>query len=45
MDYTMPRCDGVTATRRIRAAGSKVVIFAVTGNTLEDDATDMLGAG
>jgi len=45
MDYTMPRCDGAEAVRRIRRAGSAISVVALTGNALDDDARDMLAAG
>jgi osomolarity two-component system, sensor histidine kinase TcsA len=45
MDISMPRKDGCTATRDIRAMGSEVPIFAMTANALKGDAERFIEAG
>jgi signal transduction histidine kinase/DNA-binding response OmpR family regulator len=48
MDIQMPRMDGITATRRIRALGgptSEVPIVAMTANVLPEQVREFLAAG
>lgn len=45
MDCYMPVCDGYTATARIRAAGGRQPIVALTANTDLSDWERALGAG
>ncbi len=45
MDISMPVMDGVTATRRIRAAGHVMPIVAMTANALKGDEEAYLAEG
>jgi osomolarity two-component system, sensor histidine kinase TcsA len=45
MDISMPVMDGVTATRKIRAAGHSVPIVAMTANALKGDEEAYLAEG
>ncbi|WP_165978794.1 ATP-binding protein [Antarcticimicrobium luteum] len=46
MDMSMPRLNGIEATRRIRAeAGKQPVIIALTANAFDSDKEACLGAG
>jgi signal transduction histidine kinase len=45
MDVQMPVVDGLEATRRIRAAGSRVLIVSMTANAMKGDEEACLAAG
>ena len=45
MDLRMPRCDGVEATRRIRAADPAVQVLVLTTYADDHSVVDALGAG
>ena len=45
MDLRMPGIDGLEATRRIRASGSKVKIVAISASVFHDDAKAAIAAG
>ncbi len=45
MDLQMPEMDGLEATHRLRAAGAKVRIVALTANALDGDRAECLEAG
>ncbi|QID19320.1 response regulator [Nitrogeniibacter mangrovi] len=45
MDIQMPRMDGLEATRRLRADGSRVPIIAMTANAFADDRARCRAAG
>jgi CheY-like chemotaxis protein len=45
MDMSLPVMDGWEATRRIRAAGSKVPVIALTAHAMEGDEQQARAAG
>jgi CheY-like chemotaxis protein len=45
MDIQMPRMDGLTATKIIRAANTRIPIIAMTAQALERDRQKCLDAG
>jgi CheY-like chemotaxis protein len=45
MDIRMPEIDGIEATRRLRAAGLKVPIIALTADAVAEQRTECLRAG
>ncbi len=45
MDIQMPVMDGLTATKRIRAAGNRVPIVALTANAMREQAEECRAAG
>jgi CheY-like chemotaxis protein len=45
MDFIMPKMDGPSATKAIRALGYTSPIFGVTGNALDSDIDHFLGHG
>ncbi len=45
MDVQMPVVDGLEATRRIRASGSRVLIVSMTANAMKGDEEACLAAG
>ncbi|HRD95942.1 MAG TPA: PAS domain S-box protein [Rubrivivax sp.] len=45
MDMQLPRLDGLAATQRIRAAGQRVPIVAMTANAFAEDRQRCLAAG
>lgn len=45
MDIQMPEVDGLEATRRLRAAGYRLPIYALTANALPEDRTAAEEAG
>ena len=45
MDMVMPNCDGLSASRAIRALGFTGVILGITGNAQQSDIDSFLDAG
>jgi CheY-like chemotaxis protein len=45
MDVVMPKMDGIVATKKIREAGNKTMIIAMTANALKDDIDLCLESG
>ena len=45
MDFVMPRMDGPTATKAIRAMGCDIPIFGVTGNGMKEDIDHFIAHG
>eukprot|EP00899_Mesostigma_viride_P026867 jgi/Mesvir1/7365/Mv19168-RA.1 len=45
MDIQMPICDGVTATKALRAQGYALPIVALTANVMESDLREYIAAG
>jgi signal transduction histidine kinase/CheY-like chemotaxis protein len=45
MDVVMPKMDGIVATKKIREAGNKTMIIAMTANALKDDIDLCLKSG
>jgi two-component system capsular synthesis sensor histidine kinase RcsC len=45
MDFVMPKMDGPSATKAIRALGYTSPIFGVTGNAIDSDIDHFLGHG
>jgi CheY-like chemotaxis protein len=45
MDFVMPKMDGPSATRAIRASGYTAPIFGVTGNAVDSDVNFFLDHG
>lgn len=45
MDMSMPRMDGVEATRQLRKVGCKTIIVGITANALDEHQQRCLDAG
>ena len=45
MDNLMPVMNGIDATRKLRKAGYRYLIVAITGNAMEEDVSNFLAAG
>ncbi|MEI6875004.1 MAG: response regulator [Spirochaetota bacterium] len=45
MDIQMPRMSGLDCTKCIRQSGNDIIIFALTGYSMEDEINSFIDAG